>query len=681
MNNPAAEEDHHPKYRADIDGLRAVAIVSVLGFHAFPGSMPSGFIGVDAFFVISGFLISSIIYKGLERGNFSFLDFYVKRINRIFPALSVVLISVYAFGWFALFPLEYEQLSKHIVGGIFFVSNFVLMNEVGYFDIAADAKPLIHLWSLAIEEQFYIVWPVLLFFVWKHEKYLSILIIILIFLSFYSNILFIDQSPEFAFYSPLTRFWELLIGCLLACLVLRRSSWVGRCANLQALAGALLFAVGFGLTTGESAFPGWWALFPTLGTFFLISAGERSWLNRAILASPAFVWVGKISYPLYLWHWPLLSYARILQQGTPDAGARVAAVLTSIFLAWATYRFLETPVRFGGRRPLKACIAVAWMACIGAVSFATFQFQGLASRDAVAGLSSESVPWAETMKEYASDCPFSLADYRDCYLFKGGKEASVILVGDSHAGHLVAGMAQTKPAGIETGALILNGGCPPVYGVERLTNNVPMLDYAKTGASCSAINNARLNYILESSAKVIVFSVNGTDFNSTSVKDGSYKYSYDGIGTDNYDALASALKDTVDRLVKAGKHVILVEDNPLFALPRIDRCLNPDRPLAWSNPAKGAECGISREAANHQHARVGALYAQISNSSPNAVTVFDTKDVLCSSTTCSMRKDGKLLYRDADHLSVEGSRDVMRKLFDTALPASISESPIENAGD
>lgn len=190
ISSAAVHPEHltHPKYRPDIDGLRAIAILSVIGFHAFPFLVQGGFIGVDIFFVISGFLISTIIFGSLERGNFSFVEFYIRRINRIFPALLLVLITCFAFGWFVLLSDEYKQLGKHIAGGAGFISNFIFWNESGYFDNVAEAKPLLHLWSLGVEEQFYIIWPLLLWLAWKrHLNLLSIAIIVAV-ISFALNI-------------------------------------------------------------------------------------------------------------------------------------------------------------------------------------------------------------------------------------------------------------------------------------------------------------------------------------------------------------------------------------------------------------------------------------------------------------------------------------------------------------
>ncbi len=203
-------------YRRDIDGLRAIAILSVLCFHVFPDLFPGGFIGVDVFFVISGFLISGIIIGNLEKGSFSLVGFYSRRIRRIFPALAVVLVACWAFGWFVLLTDEYKQLGKHIAGGAGFISNILFWRESGYFDSAADRKPLLHLWSLGIEEQFYIIWPLLMSLAFRRKLKLVSMMLLLAVISFLVNIGGIRGNAAGLFYSPVTRFWELLIGCILA---------------------------------------------------------------------------------------------------------------------------------------------------------------------------------------------------------------------------------------------------------------------------------------------------------------------------------------------------------------------------------------------------------------------------------------------------------------------------------
>ena len=248
-------------YRPDIDGLRAIAVLAVIGFHAFPTWIRGGFVGVDVFFVISGYLISTILLAGMERGSFRFSQFYIRRIRRIFPALIVVLLACMVAGWLVLFSFEYKALGKHVAGSTAFVSNFVLWNEAGYFDKAAATKPLLHIWSLGIEEQFYIAWPLLLFLVWKRKAATLAILLLLLFGSFAFNVHAV-VDPAADFYSPLTRFWELMAGAVLAYLSLyspgpqwinqelspTRDSWLNRRGgaaplavnNVKAICGLLL---------------------------------------------------------------------------------------------------------------------------------------------------------------------------------------------------------------------------------------------------------------------------------------------------------------------------------------------------------------------------------------------------------------------------------------------------------
>lgn len=383
----------HPEYRPDIDGLRAVAVLAVVIFHAFPSSLKGGFIGVDIFFVISGFLISTIIYKGLQTGTFSFVDFYSRRIRRIFPALLVVISATFAFGFFILSADEFSRLGKLVAAGIGFVANLVLWSEAGYFDAETATKPLLHLWSLGIEEQFYVVWPLLLLFVWKRKFKLLAVISIALTLSFIFNILGIRSDPVATFYSPLTRMWELLFGGLLAwVMVFRKESFT--CfnskmnvylssmnfinktryerlfPNLLSTTGIILFLIGFLEISEESYFPGFWALMPTFGTILIIMAGTEAWINKKILSNKVAVWFGLISYPLYLWHWPLLSYGRIFYDKTPPSGFRWIAILLSILLAWLTVKYIEKPLRYSKKKARSKVIYLS--------SFAMFMvFMGL----------------------------------------------------------------------------------------------------------------------------------------------------------------------------------------------------------------------------------------------------------------------------------------------------------------
>lgn len=390
----------HPKYRPDIDGLRAIAVLAVVAFHAFPNYFQGGFIGVDIFFVISGYLISTIIFENLYKDTFRFSEFYARRIKRIFPALIVVLVACFIFGWFLLLADEFKQLGKHIAAGSSFISNIVFWNESGYFDKVADTKPLLHLWSLSIEEQFYILWPVLIWFAWKKNFNLLIIILVITVVSFVLNLKGVKQDPIATFYYPQTRFWELLSGSFLAYLMLHDKhalskinyympayilNKVKECnsnilSNILSFFGIFLLLFGFWRINKDLSFPGNWALIPVIGTLMLLIGGSKAWINRIILSNKLTVWFGLISFPLYLWHWPLLSFARIVESEIPSLNIRIAVVVLSILLAWLTYKLIECPLRFGKQSNTKVSTLVVLMIIIGYIGYKTYEKDGLSFR-------------------------------------------------------------------------------------------------------------------------------------------------------------------------------------------------------------------------------------------------------------------------------------------------------------
>jgi peptidoglycan/LPS O-acetylase OafA/YrhL len=471
----------HPKYRADIDGLRAIAVLSVVIFHAFPSALRGGFIGVDIFFVISGFLISGIIFENLERDSFSFVEFYSRRIKRIFPALLLVLISCYAFGWFSLLADEYKQLGKHIAGGAGFIANFMFWQESGYFDNASETKPLLHLWSLGIEEQFYIIWPLLLWVAWKRRFNPLIITLTILVASFVLNISKVRSDTVAMFYSPQTRFWELLLGSVLAYIALYKQNLFARMqdkGNILSVLGLTLIIIGVVVITKHKHFPGWFALLPTLGALLIIAAGMQAWLNRVVLSNRVLVWFGLISFPLYLWHWPLLSFARITKAETPSYTIRIAAVVIAIVLAWLTYQLLEKPVRFGNHSKAKTITLFILMAIMGSVGYGTYKLDGFKFRfpkivQELSQLNSTStVVWNPNDIWTAGIC---FLDYTQSYLEfdtckpqhedENNKKPSMLLWGDSTAAALYAGYKASfgKKYTIMTRTA---SACPPILNME-----------------------------------------------------------------------------------------------------------------------------------------------------------------------------------------------------------------------
>lgn len=300
------------KYRPDIDGLRAIAVLSVVIFHLFPSYLPGGFAGVDIFFVISGYLITSIISRDINSATFSFIDFYARRARRIFPALITVLISILVAGWFLLLPDEYAQLGWHILGGATFTSNLILWSEVGYFDLSSIEKPLLHLWSLGVEEQFYLVWPLLLWAASRFGLSLFRVVVTIGTISFALSLYQVFSAPDAAFYSPLSRCWQLSAGAALALWSQDRfytesvtdKSWY----SLIGIAFLIVAIIGL---HEALIWPAPFAGIPVLGAMILLSASGGV-VVKLVLSNRVFVFFGSISFALYLWHWSLLSLHQIV---------------------------------------------------------------------------------------------------------------------------------------------------------------------------------------------------------------------------------------------------------------------------------------------------------------------------------------------------------------------------------
>jgi peptidoglycan/LPS O-acetylase OafA/YrhL len=387
--NLAADEAHATplRYRPDIDGLRALAVLPVLLFHAFPTAVPGGFIGVDIFFVISGYLITGIIHQQMLMQRFSIADFYARRIRRIFPALVVVLLVTLLIGCYSLPPREMTSLGSNIAGSAAFVQNFVLLGQVGYFDLAAEKKPLLHLWSLGIEEQYYIVWPLLLSLIGTWRVRSLAITATLAVASFVACVIVQRYAPDAAFYLPVTRVWELLAGSGLALWSNGRSlapkgrqpSWHDY-REVVSIGALLVLVVALLRYHPGIPHPGYFTLAPVLAATVLI-AMRGTFVHRYVLSAPPIVFTGLISYPLYLWHYPLMAYARI--HFVDGVAPRVMWIIiaASIVLAWLTYRLVERPIRFGKRRVLiKVGALVCGMVGLGAVGLAADRTKGLPGR-------------------------------------------------------------------------------------------------------------------------------------------------------------------------------------------------------------------------------------------------------------------------------------------------------------
>lgn len=627
----------HPPYRADIDGLRAIAVLAVVAFHAFPGSIQGGFIGVDVFFVISGFLISTIIFENLERNSFSFVEFYSRRIKRIFPALLVVFVASFAFGWFALFADEYKQLSKHIVRGALFISNFTLWRESGYFDNSAETKPLLHLWSLGIEEQFYILWPLLLWCAWKKRFNLLFVTLAITVISFAFNIWKANSDVVAAFYSPQTRFWELLSGSCLAYLALFNERTLQRLKigsdSLRSCCGAALLVAGVIFITKERAFPGWWALLPTVGAVLIISAGAQAWFNRAVLSHRLLVWFGLISFPLYLWHWPLLAFARVIESETPVVEVRLAAVSISVVLAWLTYRLIERPVRFGKPGRAGVIVLVVSMLAVGLVAGLNQEKGGLLWKEGMSPreIKNDGDIGQDQFHDYVGRTfyPCTPASIRNeavqlngsvrCFQSRKDVPVDLAVIGDSHAEPLFLGLA------------------------EALSDR-NVVYYFRTS----------LPFTSSRDFEHIFSHVVGDERIRTVIL--SAKWSGNGrIGlTVERGKFSAELAATVDRLTAAHKAVYVTDDVPNFTF-------DPPKCKYERMFSRTSACAENRDYFSRQYETYYPILASVARTNGQA-KILHTAKYFCDDKLCTMEKDGQLLYRDRNHLNINGSKYLGRMI-------------------
>jgi peptidoglycan/LPS O-acetylase OafA/YrhL len=395
-------EARRSEYRPSIDGLRALAVLLVIGFHVFPQAITGGFTGVDVFFVISGFLISTILYgefENPEKGGVRVIaSFYSRRIRRIFPSLAVVLAACYVFGFKVLFPGQFAALCQSIMASVGFCLNLVASRETGYFDASAVSRPLLHIWSLGVEEQFYLVWPLV---IWTAARARAPLLPVVIFLagcSFFLAYYRMGYSPAQVFYLPQMRFWELSVGSIAAIAYPAAGKWLllnpGRASDSHigpskwalwlpsglSFLGVFLIGAGVVLIKRDFNIPGAWSLLPTFGAACIIFGGESAWFNRKVLAHPIAVWIGLISYPLYLWHWPLLVFSRLAWQNGDTTSYKLGAIGLAGVLAWCTYVFIEIPIRRGPKGFLRVLIPSAAMLAVGILAMATYRAEGIPDR-------------------------------------------------------------------------------------------------------------------------------------------------------------------------------------------------------------------------------------------------------------------------------------------------------------
>ena len=645
-------------YRPDIDGLRAVAVLLVVVYHAWPARLPRGYLGVDVFFVISGFLITSIIVKDLRAGQFSFARFYSRRARRILPALLLVLLAALVLGWYALLAGELEGLGRHVLGAMFFIANFQLMAETGYFDPAAETKPLLHLWSLGVEEQFYLTFPLVLWAAWRSRLSLVAVAAGLGITSLLLHFWLASADPTAAFYLPVTRTWELMAGALLAAAAPLSGAGAGLSSGTftSAVGGVLVAA---GVVVGFSAVAGPVAplLLTVAGSALLIHAGRQAFVNRRVLMLAPLVAIGLISYPLYLWHWLLLSFSRVYLGQEGASAVAPALVLISFMLAWLTYRLAERPIRTGLVRGRVTAGVLASLAALVIVAGTIVVGQE--------GLPDRQAPRQQALAEFARSPHEPFRD-RACEEVVGGFDGldldgclssaaappSVVLLGDSHAHQYFNSLAAR-----------LSG--TPVLHLGRWSC-LPFSSKSHQSEPCQrSIVRSREYVLAQPSVSTVVLAgywaylmAGGFGRN-----EGGYR---EAAPFDSAEAevFVKSGHEQIGALLAAGKRVVLILDTPNLNF-NIQLCMfDPAAVLAGTRVPPG--CALDRRQFEARNARYDETMARLVADHPG-LRVFNPRTVLCEEVVCHATRGGRSLYYDSDHLSRLGTDLVIARMAEAGL--------------
>lgn len=637
-------------YINQIDGLRALAILLVVIFHFFPSLLVGGFIGVDVFFVISGFVISRLILSELEKGQFKLVGFYKKRIIRIFPALFLVLAFCLCVGWLTLFQDELYQLAKHTLAGALFYSNFTLLDEVNYFDGAANSKVLLNLWSLAIEEQFYIIWPIVLIFLYKIGRYwLVFFTVVFACISFYQNLHTVNIFAEKAFYLPWCRFWQLLVGALIAIHESKIKQLVTPhpyySYNVLGWFGLALLLVSATIITPENAYPGFWALLPTFSTAcilfqLLIQPDRLKLLNHSVMLG-----LGRISYPLYLWHWPLLSLMHIFNLKT--LGWQLFTLSCSFLFSYLTYTYIEYPIRFVYKTSKRVVYLIMAMVILAIISIIILLSNGATKREANKNYLTYSQAQHETRM---LSCNKMLGFVNSLCAKKNlNVKADVVLLGDSHAAALYVGFAKNLEYHNLNLLHLGRIGCPYLPWVDWTKKSEPSC------AKSSDIKNA-YSYILKNpDIKHVVLAMRWKNYaNDTSGRFSSTQK----LNLEGDKLLIDTLNKTVNMLKKAGKKIYIVQ-----TVPDVDvkKCIG----RVWE--ANTHNCEIDLKKYHDDNFKAEQAIQQVYSNNPSFL-YYSTLSQMCrEEMDCNIVRENKFLYKDSNHVSEFGAEVITKALAEQIL--------------
>lgn len=655
-------------YRKEIDGLRAIAVLPVIMFHAGFGYFKGGFVGVDIFFVISGYLIATIIILEKKAGEFSFTGFYERRARRILPALFLVMAICLPFAWLWLLPAEMEKFSASIVAVILFVSNFYFKNQVGYFDGDAELKPLLHTWSLAVEEQYYFIFPIFIIIAWKlHWRYIAGLISLAIIVSIVFAQKTVNDHPAAAFFLLPARIWELLAGAILGVFLSFNSNWQPRKleSELFGILGILLVLYAVVFYDSRTPFPGFHALAPTFGAALIILFASPSTGVGRLLGNKVLVSIGVISYSAYLWHQPLLAFARHRSIDEPSGLFIGSMVIGSLVLAHLSWRYVEMPVRDRKRFSrknvfLSSAIGGLVFLCIGIVGYYNEGFPHRLATEA---------RFLDVKTVQESKCHTSLRRTEqqimsgDLCVLGASVPPSVAVIGDSHAGAI---FDELEKNAIKEGFsfLAISGGwCVPILNGFNTRSN------AGRDSDCVGTTRAAFDRVLEDSdINDVVLVAEWANYTRGNRNNDAPRLYEDLIGAaktplDNAILFDRSLKLTVDRMANAGKNIFIVEPTPEFNRPVLAQMQKVFLVKGVSDRSKISDYSpkISFFEYAERNREVFSAFQSIRN-----VNYISVKEIFCSVLECiSATPGGDLLFSDTNHVTNYGAVLIANKITET----------------
>jgi peptidoglycan/LPS O-acetylase OafA/YrhL len=652
-------------YRPDIDGLRGLAVGLVVAYHAFPGFRTGGFVGVDVFFVISGYLITQIVLSGLQAGTFSLGEFYRRRVRRIAPALVVVMAACLIAGWLFLLPSELRWLGKSIEWCVPFLANAYFAGTGGYFDSIAELNPLVHLWSLAVEEQFYLGWPVLLMLTAKRRMTLPCIAALIV-----TSLTFSVWSAWFGvtshFYSPATRAWELAVGGMLAAWQLSgsrtaapddSSSVLPRIgAQAMTLLGLTLIVVGGVCWTVDQRIPGIWSVLPTGGAALIIGAGPHAAASRWFLASRPMIVIGRISYPLYLWHWPMLAFTRVILGHRPTPGMAGAEMVIAVIAAWATYRFLESPIRSGQLGPKVVPLLVGGLVLLGSAGVAVESrwITGRLSGPLIAKWNQARNDWHYPGQNQDAETGFGKL------VVTSGRDRKAVFIGDSHLQQYwprVQHVIDMHASAARSAVFAASPGCPPLPGIHsprREKNCSGFLDYAMKQAYQPDVDTVVFGafweyyFIGEYSTDRSVSRVYGAPATSSAPLQLDSPTAQLGF---------EKFQQVVAGLVSSGRRVFIVLSNPTS--PLFEPLFPPELRFTLRLPDNLPRGRAPRIDAAGFESFVAPLMDRLrAIAARTGAKPIDPRSTLCDSMICPAADSNELpLYLDSNHINGVNARE------------------------